>query len=105
MITPVSYFTITGKTAIVATNLTDAAERIKLIRTHLVSFVQPHDADHLYPCMKSFTQHQDDRKGCELDVKRCDGSIFHARLDFIQAKFRGEFSIRVALTDLTGLLF
>ncbi len=101
---PVGYFTLTGNSEILSANLTGAAmlgiERKKLLRRRFTTFVVPQDSDRLHLCLKSMVQ-QGDKQSCELSVKRGDGSVFHARLDCLQSKFDNQFSIRIALTDIT----
>ena len=103
---PIGYFTLAGNTEIVSVNLTGATmlgiERKKLIRRRFASFVAPHDNDRLHMCLKNTVLHGDSQS-CELAVKRGDGSVFYARLDCLQAKFSNEFSINIALTDITEL--
>ena len=101
---PIGYFTLAGNTEIVSANLTGATmlgvERKKLIRRRFASFVAPHDRDRLHMYLKNTVLHGDSHS-CELAVKRGDGSVFHARLDCLQAKFGNKFSIRIAVTDIT----
>ncbi len=105
---PVGYLTLTGKTVIVAANLTGAEmlgiERNKLIRTKFASFVAPHDSDRLHLCLQDALQH-DKKQNCNLELRRGDSSVFHVRLDCLQSKIDKVLSIRVSLSyaDLKGM--
>lgn len=91
---PVGYFTFTGRGQIVEVNLTGAAllgvPRARLIGRGLGSFVAAEDRGpwerHLASVLPSAAAAQGlgEKQSCELQLKREDGSTFHARLESVR---------------------
>ncbi|MDO8263938.1 MAG: EAL domain-containing protein [Gallionella sp.] len=103
---PIGYLTLTREATIAEVNLTGAAllgvERKKLAHRRFTHFVTPEDNDRWHQFFMRVVQHGE-RQGCELALKRGDGSTFHAYLDCLHMEAgNGGLSVRIALTDITG---
>ena len=100
---PVGYFTLNREGMIVEVNLTGSAllgvERKQLLNRRFSGFVSAGDSDRWHHHFLNVLQHDGQR--CELALKRGDGSVIHAQLDCRKTNIGNEFSIRVALTDIT----
>jgi len=81
---PVGYLTITENCTIVEANLVGAdllgGNRLALITQSFTRFIVPEDADRWHRNFYNVMQHGE-RKGCEVRMRRADGSLFYARLD------------------------
>ncbi|MEI8191615.1 MAG: PAS domain-containing protein, partial [candidate division NC10 bacterium] len=102
---PVGYFTISRTGWITAANLTGAAllgvGRQKLIHRGFGRFVAPEEIDR-WDCHRLDALQQEGRVGCELALKREDGSPFYARLDSLRtATDDGSFALRTTVTDIS----
>jgi chemotaxis family two-component system sensor kinase Cph1 len=101
---PVGYLSLSREGSIIEINLTGTkflgVDRNKLLGRRFVSFIAPEDSDRWHLHLLSVLG-QDGQQSCELAIKRGDGSVFHARLDCLKTNYTNEFSIRIALADLT----
>jgi diguanylate cyclase (GGDEF)-like protein/PAS domain S-box-containing protein len=100
---PVGYLTLTRGALIEAINLTGAGllgqDRPKLIDQRIASFIAAPDQDRWRRFFGELLGHAD-RRRCELQMQRADGSSLHVQLD-CQCSRRGTGSVRVALTDVS----
>ena len=102
---PVGYLTLTREALISEINLTGAAllgkARGKLVHSRFARFVAPEDSDRWHLHFMRTLQHGD-RQGCELALRRADGSRFDARLDCLYLVKEGNApAVRIILTDIT----
>ena len=101
---PIGYLTLGRDGEIIEINLTCASllgmERNKLIHHRFASRVTAEGNDlwhrHFMQAKQSGEKHR-----CELQLKRGDGSVFHARLDILQVEVSGVSMLRIVLTDIT----
>lgn len=101
---PAGYLTISREGLIFDVNLAGAAmlgvERKKLIQQHFVQFVATEKQDCWHLFLLSVL-HDSEQQGCELILKRGDGSVFHARLDCRHMGNCRVPSLRILLSDIT----
>jgi len=102
---PVGYITLTDKGLIEEINLTGAAmfgmERNKLLHQRFAHFIVPKDNDHYHQYFVNLLK-SDEKKVCELLLKRGDGSSFPAQLDCIRLNREGKSPlVRIVLNDIT----
>ncbi len=102
---PVGYFTITSESLIKEVNLTGAAllgmTRQKLIGFRFKKIVEAKEQDrwdrHFLNVLR-----QGGRQGCELTLKRSDGSIFQAQLDSNRKELKtGTPLVLMAISDIS----
>ncbi len=111
---PVGYFTVSRSGLICRANLTAAAlvgmPRPKLIGRGFGHFVAPESLDQWDKHVISVLGHEEKRT-CDLTLKREDGSLFYARLESIRMDATAELQaangathvVRIAVSDITGL--
>jgi len=102
---PVGYFTVDRKGLIAEANLVGAAllgvERNRLTNRRFAAFVAPEDGDRWHRQFGRVVQHCD-KVGCEIVLRRDDGSRFHAQADCLSVATQGESPVvRIAVTDIT----
>ncbi|MDP1680076.1 MAG: PAS domain S-box protein [Candidatus Nitrotoga sp.] len=102
---PVGYLTLTREAMIAEVNFTGAAllgiERKKLLQRRFAHLVSAEDNDCWNRFFVSILQH-DERKSCELVLKRGNGSVFYAHMDCLHMKSAsGGNSVRIAFTDIS----
>ncbi len=101
---PIGYFTLTRDGMIAEVNLTGAAllgmERKKLLNRRLDEFVTAEDRDRWHSHYLNILRRVG-RRGCELVIRRSDGTFFHAQLDCQRSKSDDASMMRIALTDIT----
>jgi PAS domain S-box-containing protein len=104
---PVSYFTITWGGVILECNLTGAklldTPRKKLINRLFAQFIADEEKDrwHRFFCQ---ARQNADKQSCETQIRRADGSVFHAQVDCLRIEIDGELPIfRLALSDISSL--
>jgi PAS domain S-box-containing protein len=107
---PVGYVTINREGLITEINLTGSSmlgvERTKLVNRRFAKFVAPEDSDRWYRFFMNIMKHaQCDKQELGLELKRADGSIFHAQLDCLRRESSESPPVLwVALTDITKLI-
>ena len=103
---PVGYLTLDDQALVAGANLTAAAllgeDRKKLLQRRFASSVAPEDRDRWGRCFAAMMQH-DEQQSCELELQRPDGTRFSARLHGLRVRAGNPSSLRLALTDITGL--
>ncbi len=102
---PVGYFTVDRRGLIAEANLVGAAllgvERNKLTNRRFAAFVAPEEGDRWHRQFARVVQHCD-KVGCEIVLRRDDGSRFHAQADCLSVAMQGESPVvRIAVTDIT----
>ena len=102
---PVGYFTFTSDALISEANLTGASmlgvERRKLINCRFRKFVSSEYLDVWDSHFMGVLQHGE-KQICDLEIRRADGSVFHAQLDSIRTDSDIENPlIRCAVSDIT----
>ena len=103
---PVGYFSLSEKGIIEEVNLTGAAmigiERTALIGNPFSRFVQRDDQDIFYKHRHRLLETETSRS-CELRLVKKDGHEFHARLEYMVIRNKGEEFrlIRAAVSDIT----
>jgi PAS domain S-box-containing protein len=101
---PIGYLTLSLNGMINEINLVGAAllglERTRLIQHRFAPFVVPDDSDHWHRYFMC-TKQNIGKHSCELQLKRGDGSVFHARLEGLQVGAGNFSTVRVVLTDIT----
>jgi PAS domain S-box-containing protein len=103
---PVGYFSLSEKGIIEEVNLTGAAmvgiERSALIGKPFSRFVQRDDQDIFYKHRQRLLE-TETSQSCELRLVKNDGHEFHARLECVVIKNKGEEFrlIRAAISDIT----
>jgi PAS domain S-box-containing protein len=103
---PVGYFSLSEKGIIEEVNLTGAAmvgiERSALIGKPFSRFVQRDDQDIFYKHRQRLLE-TETSQSCELRLVKKDGHEFHARLECVVIKNKGEEFrlIRAAISDIT----
>lgn len=109
---PVGYVTLTENGAIAEANLISAdllgENRAALIKKPFSRFIVPEDGDRWHQHFDCVIQ-KDKTKGCEVRMRRADGSIFYARLDCLLVGDINDNSqtnglrMRVSLSDISEL--
>ncbi|MFZ2161285.1 MAG: PAS domain-containing sensor histidine kinase [Sideroxyarcus sp.] len=101
---PVGYLTLNIKGCIDKINLAGAAllgdESNKFVNQPFSNFVSSEDAD-LWRQYFKHARQSDPQRSCELALKRIDGTVFHARLDYRNAEIGGASAICLVLADIT----
>jgi diguanylate cyclase (GGDEF)-like protein/PAS domain S-box-containing protein len=102
---PVGYLSLTREGLISEINLTGVALlggiRKKLVNRRFANLVVPEDRDRWHRHFVYTLQHGE-TQNCELALTRIDGSILHARLDFLLYTSNSASStVRVTITDIT----
>jgi diguanylate cyclase (GGDEF)-like protein/PAS domain S-box-containing protein len=102
---PVGYFTVSAQAVIEGVNLTGATlmgiARQDLSHRRFERFVASQDLDRWRRHAVSVLQ-TGEKQGCDLLLKRADGSTFYAHLDSIRMQGPGEaLAIRTAVADIT----
>jgi PAS domain S-box-containing protein len=101
---PIGYLTLTREGTIAEVNITAAEllgiERKKLLNRRFVSFVTAGDSDRWHSHYQNVLKRVG-RKVCELEIRRSDGTYFHAQLDCQRKKSDDASMMRIALTDIS----
>ena len=106
---PVGYLTLTSEGVIAEINLTGTAllgmDRRHLLHRSFASFVEPGDQESWSRNFQTMAQHGRQGK-LELSLRRGDGTVFHAQLDYLsgaveRAGSRQRNEVRIALSDIT----
>ena len=102
---PVGYCTLTREGLIAEINLTGAAflgaERKGLIQRRFGAFVAPEDGDRWHRMFLRAMQ-RDTMQSCEMELRRGDGSRFHAQANCVKVLMEGEIpAVRIVLADIT----
>lgn len=102
---PVGYLMLSRTAVVEKANLTATlllgVEYKNLLRRRFDHFVSPERLDDWYSHFAGVVRH-DARQSMELELKRVDGSVFHARLDFLgMTTYERSPVMRLALTDIT----
>lgn len=103
---PIGYLTLDRSGVIAEANLTVETlfgiPRKELLKRRFTNFVSPQDSEH-WSRQFMHSMNQGEKQGCELALKRADGSLFHAQLDSLRMERSGEPPLlRIALTDITA---
>jgi PAS domain S-box-containing protein len=101
---PVGYITLNEKGMVCEVNLTAAGllgiGRKPLVNKPFSRFIVPESQDAFYfhrrEVLKSST-----KEGCELVLRKNDGTIFHAQLESIGAEVNGQRMMHTVITDIT----
>ncbi|MBI2848447.1 MAG: PAS domain S-box protein [Chloroflexi bacterium] len=101
---PVGYFNLDSRGVILSANITGSdmlnIPRGKLIDTHLASIVEP-------KYQETFSSYLADiartgmRLSTELEIRRGEGTTFHAQLQTIPLYEKGKITYRVSMADIT----
>jgi PAS domain S-box-containing protein len=101
---PIGYLTLSCDGMITGMNLTSASllgtERSKLQNHRFAPLVAPADQDLWYQCFIR-AKRSGERSSCELQLKRGDGLLFHARMECRFVEVGGVSSVSIVLTDIT----
>ena len=102
---PVCYLTLTDEGLIAEANQTCSTvlgvESEKLINRRFAKYVKPEDGDRWHQICLHAKQHRG-KQNCELTLRRTDGTLFHARLDFLYMEADDAPSLmHITLTDIT----
>jgi PAS domain S-box-containing protein len=101
---PIGYFTVTRDDVIAEVNLTGAGllgvVRQKLIRQRFRPFVAVGDLDRWNRHITAVFQ-KGEKMNCNLEIKRADGSTFHACLSCIRMEAGGAQVVRAAVIDIS----
>ena len=102
---PVGYLTLTGQGLISEVNLAGARllgeERKKMLQRRFARFVTLESMKRYDRLFASMMQH-DERQACELELRRGDGSLFHAQLDCLRVAAGDKPPVvRIVLTSIT----
>lgn len=102
---PIGYLTLDRSAVIVEANLTVSnlfgVTRKELLKQRFANFVSP-ESRARWNRQFMDSMNPGNKQGCELALRRADGTLFHARLDCLCMK-RDDASLltRIALTDIT----
>jgi PAS domain S-box-containing protein len=101
---PIGYLSLGSDGMIAEMNLTCASllgmERNKLVHHRFASLVETADRDLWYQYFIRAKQ-SGEKQSCELQLKRGDGSVFHARMDCGHMEVGSVSYMRIALIDIT----
>lgn len=103
---PVGYISLSKEDLIDDINQTGAAllgiDRDNLLNQRFSLFVAPHDSDRWFrQFLEMMLSETPDKQTIGLDMKRADGSLFHAHLDCLRRESQTPPMLRIALTDIS----
>lgn len=102
---PVGYLTLSREARIAAINLTGATllgdDRQTLLHQRFTRFVVAEDQDQWRRHFLHAVQ-PGGKQTCELRLRRCDGTLFAARLDCLCTRSGGAPALRIAVTDISA---